>query len=421
MKQNLLKSNFLYRTWEGFPNIMRFRFGMDRPVDGQALFRAVQESAARYPYFCIRVERHGEEYRFFHNDAPIPVFRGSEPICLGSGQTNGHFLAVSYEDDMISFYIYHNLCDTRGFIPWIKTVLYLYLVKTADPALSREGVNLPGEPFLPNETEDPYQTLELPENLEPLYVQEPVPVFVPDTRYAQGPGRIDYYVRADAPAFQSLFKTSDGSPVVMTTWFLKEMIKQLFPDRGGLPVAAAIPHSLRNVLCGENNYHDQLTPLMLRYDEKLERLPFDRQFTASRGSLFLQSAEENMLCRIKWSIDFAEKLEQLPTVEERRAASKSSVEQFIRNPETMCVTYPGNIQWGGLSRYIREMYMHTSVLSAPLMVVCHPMNGSFWFTFHQRDNTPAYADTFVALLKKHGIGAEVTGCAAPDDCRVYIP
>lgn len=421
MKQNLLKTNFLYRTWESFPNVIRFCFRMDRPIDGQMLCHAVQESIARYPYFCIRVERHGEEYSFFHNDSPVPVFQGQDPVCLGSEQTNGHYLAASYQDDKIWFYIYHNLCDARGFIPWVKTVLYLYLVKTADPALSREGVNLPGEPFLTNETEDPYQTLVLPDDLQPFYTLEPVPVFVPDMRYAQGPGRIDYYVRADGKEFLSLFKTKDGSPIVLTAWFLKEMIKHLFPERDGLPVAAAIPHSLRNVLLGENNYHDQLTPLMLRYDEKTERLPMDRQFTASRGSLFLQSSEENMLCRIKWNIDFAEELEHLPSVEERRAASKRSVEQFIRNPETMCVTYPGNTQWGDLSRFVREMYMHTTVLSAPLMVVFHPMNGSFWFTFHQRDNTSAYADTFVALLKKHGIGAEVMGCAAPEDCSVYIP
>lgn len=125
--------------------------------------------------------------------------------------------------------------------------------------------------------------------------------------------------------------------------------------------------------------------------------------------------------RNRLPVILAETLEQLPTVEERRTASKKSVEQFIRHPETMCVSYPGNIQWGELSRYIRDLYIHTSVLSAPLMVLFHPMNGSFWFTFHQRDNTSAYADTFALLLKKHGIGAEVTGCAAPEDCRVYIP
>ena len=119
---------------------------------------------------------------------------------------NGHYLAASWQDDMIRFYAYHNLCDSRGFIPWFKTVLYLYLVKTADPSLSRESVNLPGEPFLPNETEDPYQTLELPEDLQPFFEAEPVPVFVPDTRYAQGPGRIDYNVRADGREFTDLVK-----------------------------------------------------------------------------------------------------------------------------------------------------------------------------------------------------------------------
>ena len=47
VKQNLLKTNFLYRTWEGFPNIICFCIRMDRPVDGPALSLAVQESAVR--------------------------------------------------------------------------------------------------------------------------------------------------------------------------------------------------------------------------------------------------------------------------------------------------------------------------------------------------------------------------------------
>ena len=421
MKQNLLKNNFLYRTWDSFPDVICFRFGMDRPVDGGVLRLAVQEAAARYPYFCIRTERHGEEYRFFRNDAPIPVLNGGDPVCLGSEETNGYYFAVAFHDDTILFYMYHNLADSRGFIPWVKTVLYLYLVKTADPLLDREGVNLPGDPFLPNETEDPYAALEIPEDTEPFYTLKPVPVFVPDKRYAQQPGKMDYYARADSDEFMSLSRTKDGSPVVLATWFLKETIKQLFPDRDGLPIAAAIPHSLRDGLLGANNYHDQLTPLMLRYDERMEKLSMDQQLTASRGSLFLQSSWENMLCRIRGSIEFSDELDRMPAVEERRAASRGAVAQFIQNPETMCVTYPGNTQWGSLSRYIRELYMHTSVLSAPLMVVLHPMNGSFFFTFHQRDHTPVYADTFVALLKEHGVSAETTGCSAPENCRVYIP
>lgn len=421
MKQNLLQTNFLYRTWDSFPNVIRFRFRMDRPVDGSALRCAVRESAARYPYFCIRVERHGEGYRFFRNDAAIPVLHGEEPVCLGSEQTNGHYLAAAYHDDTIVFYMYHNLSDSRGCIPWIKTVLFLYLVKTADPSLDREGVNLPGEAFLPNETEDPYEALEIPENIEPLYTLEPVPVFVPDTRYAQGPGRVDCYVRADSRELLGLSKEKDGSPVVLATWFLKETIKQLFPDRDGLPIAAAIPHSLRDGLLGENNYHDQLSPLMLRYDARMEKLPMDRQLTSSRGSLFLQSSWENMLCRIRGSIAFSKELERMPTVAERRAASRGALSQFIQNPETMCVTYPGNVRWGSMGRYIRDFFIHTTVLSAPLMVVLAPLNDSFFFTFHQRDHTTAYADAFVALLKEHGITAETRGIGAPENCRVYIP
>lgn len=155
---------------------------------------------------------------------------------------NGHYLAASWQDDMIRFYAYHNLCDSRGFIPWFKTVLYLYLVKTADPSLSRESVNLPGEPFLPNETEDPYQTLELPEDLQPFFEAEPVPVFVPDTRYAQGPGRIDYNVRADGREFTDLVKPHTTKVACF-----------LMPSKDGYPLEVSDYLSTDTILAQNNH------------------------------------------------------------------------------------------------------------------------------------------------------------------------
>ena len=82
MKQNLLQSNFLYRTWDGFSHTIRFAFRMDHPGREEAFRSAVQKSAERYPYFCIRVEREGEAYRFLPNEAPIPVRFGEKPVQL---------------------------------------------------------------------------------------------------------------------------------------------------------------------------------------------------------------------------------------------------------------------------------------------------------------------------------------------------
>ena len=421
MKQNLLQSNFLYRTWDGFSHTIRFAFRMDHPVREEEFRSAVQKSAERYPYFCIRVEREGEGYRFLPNEAPIPVRFGEKPPVLGSAEANGHYIAASVRDDMIYFDMYHNLADSRGFLPWVKTVLFLYLAAAVDPELGRDGINLPGEAFHPNETEDPYAELEIPEDVTPFYTLAPVPVFVPDTRYAEGPGRQVFYVRADSRTLMAMCRENDSSPAVLTAWFMKETVKKLFPDRGGLPIAAAIPHSLRDGLLGENNYHDQLSPVMLRFDEKMERLPIDRQFTACRGSLFLQNDWSNMLCRIRDSIAFSEELKRLPTVDARRSASRAAVSQFIKNPETMCVTYPGNIRWGSTGRHIREVWMHTSVLSAPLMVVAATLNDSFFFTVQQRDNTGIYADTFASLLCQYGIEAEVAGSGEELLSRVFIP
>ena len=88
MKQNLLKTNFLYRTWEGFPNIICFCIRMDRPVDGPALSLAVQESAVQTPtpgVTAIRLYAYGRElmvadgFTLYVGDKPVEITAVLEP------------------------------------------------------------------------------------------------------------------------------------------------------------------------------------------------------------------------------------------------------------------------------------------------------------------------------------------------------
>ena len=421
MKTDLLKANFLYRVWDGFPNILRLTLRCDHPVREPQLRAAVAEAAKRYPYLCIRLVREGEEYHFLPNEAPVPVLHGEGPAVFGTEEVNGHYQAVSFQEDCITFDISHNLCDFNGFIPWVKTVLYLYLVRTVDPHLSPDGIRLPGEPFLEHETEDPYEPLTIPEDLEPTETLPPAEPLFPDTRYAEGPGRRDFFIQADSPALIRVCKENGGSPITLTNWVLKELMRKLFPEQADLPVVITMPHSLREGLLGPNNYHDQLAPLMLRYEREADQLPFKEQLTLSRQTLRKRSEWNNMLCQIRSNVEFAEKITSLPTVEERRAFQMESTSQFLRYPETMCVTYPGRTDWGPLLAHLTELRVFASVLCAPLMVILSPMGDTFYFTFQQRDDTDIYARTFVSLLQELKIPARVTGNQVTKLPEVYIP
>ena len=268
MKNNIIENNFLYRPWEA----IRISDRLDREVDGVLLERAVQQGTKRYPYLCVRVRRNGEELEMDFNENPVPVHRGRTPLVLGSESAGGHFIAVCYEGDWLFFDVYHNLCDANGLVCFIKTVMYLYLKSAADPNLDPTGILLPGTSIPESETGDPYEGLEFPKNIRPLYNRQFSRSFIPDRRYASGDSRYTYVVKTSQADFVRFFRTHDGSPITLASYFLKEMVKQLFPERDGLPICMVLPHSMAQDLRGK-------TTIMTRscrcsYDMTRRWMPF---------------------------------------------------------------------------------------------------------------------------------------------------
>ncbi len=418
---SIIENEFLYRSWEEFSHVLRILVSFKEPVLGENLYSAVQESARRYPYLCKKVIRRGEEYEITLNEAPIPVNEGTAGIRLGSKEANGHYLAVCYEGRNVYFDMYHSMADAQGMIPWIKTVAYLYLTEKYGLSLPKDNIRLPGGGFLKGETEDPYEKLDIRKDTVPLYGLKPAKNFEPDTRYAENGGRIRYHIKASEEDIMRIAKGRDGSPAVVSAYFLKETIRKLFPERGGLPVAVSFAHSLRAYCQGAENYHDQVTLLSVRYDDKIDAFPMDKQLTVTRGQLLVQGGEENTLYDIKKKAEFAVKLDALKTVDEKRALYRNSPEQVVNQPETCTVSYVGNIKWGAVAEYLEEVYVSCRALVSPLMVTLIPLNGWFYYCFMQRDDTPVYAEAFVGLLKEAGVKAKVLRSEKDELCTVYVP
>ncbi|MCR4657909.1 MAG: hypothetical protein K5770_17050 [Lachnospiraceae bacterium] len=418
---SIVRNEFLYRSWKDFSHVIRIMARVKEPVSGETLYYAVQESVKRYPYFCRKVIRRGGEYEITLNEAPVPVYEGTAGICLGSREACGHYLAVCYDGCNIYFDIYHSMADAQGAIPWAKTVLYLYLNKKYALSLPKDNIRLPGEGFLRGETEDPYEKLCIRRDMAPVYEPAPIKNFEPDDRFAQSSERVRYHIRVSEPDIIKLAKTKDGSPTVVSAYFLKETVKKLFPERGGLPIVCNVSHSLRDICQGPENYHDQVSVLSLRYNDKTDAFPMDKQFSVGRGQLIIQSDEANMLYDIRKKAEFAEKLDALKTVDEKRMLYQNSMEQVVSYPETCTVSYPGKIRWGAIEEYLDEIFASCRALISPIMTSLIPLNGWFYYCFVQKHDTPLYSGIFVRLLREAGVRAEVIRREKEELSTVYLP
>ncbi|MBO7668019.1 MAG: hypothetical protein J6T26_06100, partial [Firmicutes bacterium] len=83
----------------GVDYTVRLTARLKEKADRTALRKAIDITALRYPYLCVRL-RKGEN-AFYYEDNPLPValLRGDGPVCLNSPETNYHVWAVCCAED----------------------------------------------------------------------------------------------------------------------------------------------------------------------------------------------------------------------------------------------------------------------------------------------------------------------------------
>ena len=139
------------------------------PVDGEILRSAVEALRTRFPYFHVQAGKDGVPVP---NDLPMTVRNTWDPISFNTEAANFHLAAWKYEGRRLAFEISHSLTDGAGVLPYVQSVLYLYLSKAAGSFPDPAGFRLPGQPIPESETGDPFRDLDV-DGAVPLYRKKP--------------------------------------------------------------------------------------------------------------------------------------------------------------------------------------------------------------------------------------------------------
>ncbi|MBR1855855.1 MAG: hypothetical protein IJ803_02135 [Oribacterium sp.] len=414
MTGNTLKTEFLYARWDGFSNSLRYSVRLYDEIDYEVLKKAVQTAKDRYPYLNLKVVMGENGPEIVENDAPVPVTYGEKPVVLGGSEAFGHFWAVACEGNDIFFDIYHNLTDAKGIINAIKTVLYLYLSEHTGDSLSDEGICLPGQDFLPGELDDPYEAAGISDDMRPIYELKQRGALAPDFRYATDMERCNYAIKASVDDVMKIARQCDASPAVILAYYLKETIRELFPDMEGQPISCGFPHSVRDIASGENNYHNQTVDFHVFYDDRINALPMKTQLICTRGAIVLQGDPDNVRYQMSQRVQFAKKVSEFPTYAEKKKAYRDNIKVLIANKETIVVSYLGITDWGSIEKYISEVRLHCSPLLSPIFIGACCVNNDLNISLMINHTSDAYAKKFVELMNGDGISAELLH-AFPND------
>ena len=87
----------LYATSQGGYTV-RLHLRLDEPIRPDAMRKALDLTAKRYPYFCVSLKRNEREAYYVRNDSPVALLHTDQMITLGSEDTNGQIWAVCYSE-----------------------------------------------------------------------------------------------------------------------------------------------------------------------------------------------------------------------------------------------------------------------------------------------------------------------------------
>ncbi|MGN0995717.1 MAG: hypothetical protein ACI4PG_02310 [Candidatus Ventricola sp.] len=402
---------------------IRFALEISEDVDGAILGEAVNEAIRRFPYFSVRIEVRDGSFIFVPNSLPIVVMETRAPAAaLGSEAVNYHLNYVDYLDDTIYFNVSHSITDAAGYMPFIKSVLYQYLIRAhSDEPLSCEGIWLPDSGPVPGEFDFP-SAADLPES-DFSYATQAQMGYFPAQDYMQAMGNPDprndgyYCVSIKQREFMKYIHSNDASPAAIVSVFMFKALAPLLP-READALSAGIAFNFRKGVNCANAYHSISTALHANYKRSYLDIPVDRLGTMTRGMIILQSQPENSVIHMKNVLKFYQKVDSLSTIEEKRRFCLNEG-LFTRGcKDTYNVSYVGKTDFGSMSKYVRSL---NTLAYGNLLVEINAIGNMFYITFNQVIATDKYILAFLNELSKAGLSYSVSNYRVKNIAPLVLP
>lgn len=392
----------LYLSTPEYPNTMGLEAVLKEEVDGGILSEAVEALRERFPYFYVRARKTEDDIIVVPNPLPVMVRPAWKPVVFNTKESNYHLMAVKYEGKRLAVEINHYLTDGAGFLPYLKSLLFLYLTRKTGTMMEEAGFRLPGQRIPETEAGDPFASLDIDSVEEPFYQVQPVTDFY---RLNSENVRDNYcfYMKLPEEDVMRCCRSNDASPNVLFSVLLARAIRRIDPQsEKTISIAIGIDH--KAVLGNFDNYRMYASTAKIDFPKNREKEDFRKTCTITRGKLMLQTQPESSLWYLKsLKTQFEKLLKKLP-LEEKTGwlADEAALPRF-----TATVSYMKSEGFGPLEQYLEEMYP----LAEPNVtdVVCEMccFHHSFYLLFLQNFKDQSLFQTFTGQLQELEIPYEV--------------
>ena len=389
--------SYLYKKQGMESEVIEIRF--DKNISGSALTMAITKARKRYPYFRTKlVEKNGDFY-IVQNNYTLASRRAKKLARLGSITIGQLLLDVTYYNNVIYVSFHHALCDGRGVMPFIETLIYYYCKYRYKTKSVPDGVHLRNDPLLPGETVDPFMKGYDFDDSKDFISLSRDSFAIPENAPSADPTDFRCEINVSHRDFMRACKDNNATPVILVSLLMNRAITEMYPDYDK-PINANIATDMREALDCPNTYKNCVKSMILPYSREFAQKTLKEQATEYRE--ILKAQRDRDFCRKEANamLGLFNKLDSLDSFEEKQKIM-SYFDSFLLN--TYVISYLGQFKTGDNAKHIKEMFLYNSG-AAGLGITMIACADCFCIGFKQSFSSNRYVRAFCAQLDRLGIG-----------------
>ena len=395
MKQIRSGQSFLYRTNGYDSTVVEIR--MRDKVTGSYLQAALTNTTRRFPYLTQKLVEKGGAYYLHRDDNSMVAVKTDKFRTLGSMATGYHLLDVTYIGNCIRVAFHHGLCDGRGVMPFIETLLYDYCCQKYHKKFSSEGIRLPGEPIPEEETVEPF-TREFYEVDETAVQQVEHDGFALPESTSMPEGCYHSEILLDESTFVQAARAIGATPTLLAAMLLSRCILELHPQ-AEKPVICNLAMDLRSAIGKEQTHRNCVGTAYLPYTAQDGTAAPEELARRYRELLAAQREPNAVRAALNKQIGLFNKLDELPTLEEKRKLM-SFVNGMVNN--TYVISYMGRLRLNDYAQHVESAHFFSDTICG-LTVNMVAAAGKLSFEVLQGFPNAGYAQAFRQALAPYGL------------------
>ena len=395
MKQIRSGQSFLYRTNGYDSTVVEIR--MRDKVTGSYLQVALTNTARRFPYLTQKLVEKGGAYYLHRDDNSMVAVKTDKFRTLGSMATGYHLLDVTYIGICIRVAFHHGLCDGRGVMPFIETLLYDYCCQKYHKKFSSEGIRLAGEPIPEEETVEPF-TREFYEVDETAVQQVEHDGFALPESTSMPEGCYHSEILLDENTFVQAARAIGATPTLLAAMLLSRCILELNPQ-AEKPVVCNLAMDLRSAIGKELTHRNCVGTAYLPYTAQDKTAAPEELARRYRELLAAQREPNAVKAALNKQIGLFNKLDELPSLEEKRKLM-SFFNGMVNN--TYVISYMGRLRLNDYAQYVESAHFFSDTICG-LTVNMVAAAGKLSFEVLQGFPNAGYAQAFRQALAPYGL------------------